>query len=184
MNEDKSRPYNRKGKPLLFRYSRTRYKPRTNQSTRDYDFLKWIRVVFKWATAHTGLTQSRIELLLYLYSKGAFSKQEFFDYHELLGYGGPVTLKSLIESGWIIEWRKGKRGKVKGMYDLTSKAKVVCNKMHQMCVGGMDVPISRRSNPLNEKSIRDKRVNKIYTGFFKVMNSERAERDKNKEEGE
>lgn len=184
MEQDNSRPYNRNGKPLLFRYSRTRYKPRTNQSERDYDFLKWIRVVFKWATAHTGLTQPKIEILLYFYAKGAFSKQEFFDYFQLIGFGSQTTLKKFIQEGWIIEWRKGKRGRVKGMYDLTSKAKVVCSKMHKMCVGDMDVPVTRRSNPLNAKDIRDKRINKLYTGFFKVMNAERAERDKKKEEGE
>lgn len=177
------RPYDRNGKPLRRRISKTRYKP-PNTSERDYDFLKWIRVVFKWATAHTGLSQSKIELLLYLYPKGIFTRQEFFDYHQLMGFGSQTTLKNFIEEGWIIAWRKGKRCQQKGLYTLTSKSKIVCSKMHQMCVGDMDVPVTRRSNPLNAKDIRDKRINKLYTGFFKTMNAERAERDKNKEEGE
>ncbi len=184
MKKDNSRPYDRNGKPLVRRSSRTRYKTLTNTSERDYDFLKWIRVVFKWATSHTGLNQTKIEILLYFYSKGAFSRQEFYDYFQMVGFGAGANLKKFIEEGWITEWRKAKKGHVRGMYDLTSKAKIVCSKMHSMCVGEMDVPVTRRSNPLNAKDIRDKRINKIYTGFFKTMNAERAERNKKKEEGE
>lgn len=184
MKIERDRPYNRNGKPLRRRTSITKFKPQTNKSERDYDFLKWIRVVFKWATEHTRLNQSKIEILLYLYSKGMFTRQEFFDYHQLLGYGSQTTLKMFIEGGWIVPWRKGKRCQEKGLYDLTSKAKIVCSKMHKMCVGDMDVPVTRRSNPLNAKDIREKRVNKLYTGFFKTMNAERAERNKTEEDDE
>lgn len=179
------RPYNYKGKPLkrVKRKITIRKKEPVIRiyGERDYCFLKYIRVVMKWAVEHSGLSRPEIETLLYLYSKGTFTKQEFFFYYKTVGMTTRWNLDRYITDGWIKQWRTGKRN-MEGLFDLTSKAKIVCCKMHKMCVGEMDIPVSRRSNPLNKK--KDVKVNAQYTLLFKQMNAERADRDKKKEEDE
>jgi hypothetical protein len=175
-------PYNRKGQPLkkIRKYHNVRNtKPLAKTETeREYDFLKYIRVVFRWATEHTGLSRPEIEVILYLYSKGVFTKAEFADYYKTIGLTTKARWQKYMDDGWIREWRTSKRN-MKGLFDLTSKAKIVCSKMHQMCVGDMDIPTSRRSNPMNRN--KDIKINAHYTKLFKQMN---AERNKTKEEDE
>lgn len=184
MTIQRTHPYDRRGQPIKKAriYAKVRKKPPVIcHKEVTYDFLKWIRVVFKWAKEHSGLNRPELEMLLYLYPIGPFTKAQFIDYHNTIGYTMPSTWKDHISNGWIREWRSGKRN-MKGLFDLTSKAKIVCSKMHQMCVGDMDVPTSRRSNPLNRQ--KDVKVNAHYTKLFKQMNAERAEKLNKKEEEE
>lgn len=181
MEVNGGRPYNRRGQPIkkVRIYNRKKsQKPAALKSTsRQYDFLKWIRVVFKWGTAHSGLSRPELELLLHLYGYGLFTKYQFFDYYRTIGLTSKAKWDMYIQEGWIKQWRSSGRN-MKGLFDLTSKGKIVCSKMHQMCVGDMDMPVYRKSNPLNKR--KDILINKYYTNLFNKMNDERA---KNKEEG-
>ena len=178
-------PYTKRGKPLKkrprkkhYNNTKTRKKPTPRyRSTRDYDFLTYIRVVFKWATENTGLSRPHIELLLYLYPRGTFTKSDFFEYHKLIGIYQIKTFKSMIDEGWIYMWRPRKNNE-SALYALTNKAKTICSKMHQFCVGDKDIPTTKISNKVAASS---ERVDGYYMDFIKKMNKERDKKNRDEE---
>lgn len=140
----------------------------------EYDFLKYIRVVFKWAVDnHPELSKPEIELLLYLYGVGAFSKKQFNDYHKLMGLYSIKTLKKFEEGGWIKLWR-ARKGREHALYTLTHKAKMMCSKMHKFSCGEEEIP----DNPVSNKMMRKDapRINGYYMDIIKRMNKDKVKK--------
>lgn len=182
---NEGRPYNRRGKPLKkVRKRVTIRKKKTDlllESSREYDFLKWIRIIFKWALAHSKLSKGNLDMILHFYSHGPFTRAEYSDYYSTIGSTRVPDWDKMIRDGWIREWRAPNGGrKMKGLFDLTSRSKILCCKIYKMCIGDMDIPVTRRSNPLNRH--KEIKVNAEYTRLFKKMNAERALKRKKKEE--
>lgn len=141
----------------------------------EYDFLKYIRVIFKWALENNPeLNRPELELLLYLYGIGAFSRKQFNDYHKLLGLYSIRTLDKFEKEGYIKLWRK-KKGKEHALYTLTQKAKIMCNKMHRYACGVEDIP----DNPVSNRMARvdAPRINKYYLDVIKKMSKDKAPTD-------
>lgn len=163
----------KRGRPATkkyYSYSKTRKKPR-HRSEREYDFLQYIRIVMRWATAHTGLNRQEIELLLYLYPKGAFTKNEFFVFHRTISMYQDKTFDKLMEEGWMKMWRP-KKGKESALFCLTTKAKIVCSKMHQFCVGDKEIAVKTRTNPLVNSKVR---MDSYYMDMIVSMNKRKKE---------
>lgn len=138
----------------------------------EYDFLKYIRVVFKWvADNYPELNRPEVELLLYLYGTGAFSRKQFNDYHKLLGLYSVKTLRKFEKEGWIRLWRT-RNGKTHALYTLTHKAKIMCNKMHRFAAGVEEIP----DNPVSNAMAREDapRINNYYLDIIKRMNKDKA----------
>ena len=150
-----------------------RKKPNTRFRSRvDYDFLKYIRVVFKWASDNNPeLSRPDIEMLLYLYGNGVFSRKQFNDYHKLMGLYSIKTLLRFEKDGWIKLWRK-RKGKEHKLYTLTQKAKVMCSRMHKFACGEEEIP----DNPMSNRMARSgaPRINGYYLDIIKRMNKDKA----------
>lgn len=156
--------------------SKTRSKPKTSYNTnRDYDFLQYIRIIFKWAIANHDLKRPELELLLYLYPMGTFSKNEFSVFHKTMGIYQQKTFQKMIQNGWIVMWRP-KKGRQNALFTLTNKSKILCSRIHKMCVGEIPIPEQAQSNILAKEG--EVRINGYYMDIIKKMNKER---DKNKE---
>lgn len=156
----------------IYNHTKTRHKkpkPR-HRSTRDYDFLQYIRPVFKWATENSGLTRPQVELMLYLYPKGVFEKKDFFNYHKILGMYQSKTFDMFMKEGFIKVWRPKKKGQ-KALYSLTNKAKQICDKMHKFLTGEKEVPVNSRNNILAQDG--GARINGYYMDVIKKMNKDR-----------
>lgn len=155
-----------KGKKPLPRY----------RSRIEYDFLKYIRVVFKWAVEnYPDLSRPQVELLLYLYGTGAFSMKQFNDYHKLVGMYAIKSLKKFEKDGYIKLWRR-RKGKDHALYTLTHKAKILCGKMHRYSCGVEEMP----DNPVStNKMIREgaPRINNYYLDIIKRMNQDKAPKE-------
>jgi hypothetical protein len=152
--------------------SKTRKKkpiPR-HRSSRDYDFLQYIRPVFKWATENSGLTRPQVELMLYLYPKGVFTKKDFYDYHKILGMYQIKTFQMMVKNGFIVTWRPKRRGQ-KALYSLTNKAKQICDKMHKFLTGEKEVPVNSKNNVLAQDGRA--RIDGYYMDVIKRMNKDR-----------
>lgn len=172
--------YKKSPRPNTYNHTKTRNKkpkPR-HRSTKDYDFLTYIRIVFRWATENHDLTRHEIELLLYLYPRGTFIKSEFYDYHKTYGIFQIKTWQKFLKENWMVEWRAGKRG-VPAMYVLSSKAKILCSKMHKFCTGDLRIPMDRRSNKVGTS---DKIIDGYFFKYMKEMNKQRDERLKEEKE--
>jgi len=138
----------------------------------EYDFLKYVRIVFKWALENNkDLNRPNLELLLYLYGVGAFSKKQFNDYHKLLGLYAIKTLTEFEENGWIKLWR-AQKGRQHALYTLTQKGKILCNKMHRYSCGVEEIPENPVSNDMMKKG--SPRINGYYMDMIKRMNKDKA----------
>lgn len=72
------------------------------------DYLKYIRVVRKWAYQRHGLTLPKLEMLLFLYSEGKFSRSDFEEYHQIFSWN-TKWFERLREEGHIVKWRNQTR---------------------------------------------------------------------------
>jgi len=150
--------------------STTRLKPRPRHtSVRDYDFLQYIRVVYKWAISNNKetLNKGKLDLLLYLYPKGAFTFSEFYNFHKTISMFQAKTLEEFIKDGWVYLWRP-KKDKQRALYALTNKSKKLCDSMHKYCVGDEELPITPEKNALFK--VGGKRINNYYGDMIKKMN--------------
>ena len=168
----KSREYvnKDKGTDKEHMYKRTSKKPKSRYASRiQYDFLMYIRVVYKWAQDNSGLSRGNLELLLYLYGIGAFSKKQFHDFHKLVGLYQDKKMRELIEQGWIKMWRPADAKKKQyALYTLTHRGKHLCSSMHKYLVGDAEIP----TLPSKNKMMREgaPRINNYYMDIVKRMN--------------
>ena len=139
------------------------------QPNREYDFLKYIRVAYQWAKKnHPDLSRGDIEILLYLYGCGAFSRKSFSDYHKLIGLYEMKGLKRYVDTGYIKLFRP-RKGKEYALYNLTFKAKHMCSKMHRYCCGDEEMPTDAKHNAIAKK---EKRNDGYYLNIIKKMNKD------------
>ena len=148
--------------------------PNRGRVTVKYDFLKYIRVVLKWATANSDLTRPQIELMLYLYCEGVFSKRQYHDYHKIIGMYEQKTLDILTEKGWVTLFKPANKDtKEPDLYTLTHSSKKFCAKIHRLCCGVEEIPTEARHNKLAEKG--GKRIDDYYMHMIKKMNGDMSE---------
>lgn len=136
-------------------------------SVRDYDFLQYIRVVYRWALkTHKDLNRGLLDILLFLYPKGAFTYKEFYTYYKIIGMYQTKALAGLIEDGYIRVWKK-RTGMSPKLYTLTDKAKTLCDDMHKYCVGEKEMSLGVDNGIVAEKEVR---INNYYVDMIKKMN--------------
>lgn len=142
------------------------------KTTVKYDFLKYIRVVLKWAVDnHPLLNRPLVELLLYLYPLGAFSRTQFYTFHKTISILCDKNLNYLIENGYIQIFRPKGIKNIHKLYSLTPKSKALCNNIHEYCAGLRPIPEQRPSK--NKMLEKDKpRINKYYIDIVKRMNKD------------
>lgn len=147
--------------------------PNRGKVSIKYDFLKYIRVVMKWAVENSTLTRPQIELILYLYGMGTFSKKQFQEYHKTVGMYEQKTLDHLTEEGWIILWRPAnKKKKEHALYTISHSGKLFCTRVHKICCGLEEITTDPKYNKL--ASNKDKRINSYYMDIIKKMNLDKA----------
>lgn len=166
---DKNTPLHKKIK-IVSKTKKKKPLPR-HRLTRDYDFLQYIRPVFRWATENYGLSRPYVELILFLYPKGVFTQNDFYNFHKILGIYQIKTFKMMLKEGFIVVWRPKKRGQ-KALYSLTNKAKQMCNKMHKFLTGEKEIPINSKNNILAQEG--RPRIDKYYIDVIKSMNKDKS----------
>ena len=65
---------------------RTEIRKRYVQQTPKHDFLKYWKVVRQWAKSKYGLGVADIEMMLFIYSEGLFTKKDFEEYNEIMSW--------------------------------------------------------------------------------------------------
>lgn len=150
--------------------------PNRGKVSIKYDFLKYIRVVMRWAVENSTLNRPQIEALLYLYCMGTFSKKQFHDFHKTLGMYEQKTLDKLSKEGWVTLWRPAnKKTKEHALYSLTHKAKLFCAKIHKICCGEEEIPTDEIRNKLAGNT--GKRIDTYYMEMIKKMNKDKSDKE-------
>ncbi len=129
------------------------------------DFLKHWRVVRFYAKRKYNLTQADLDILLFLYSEGRFTKEIFKSYSEIVSWDRK-RFKRLMDEGWIITWRKS-HGRSFSLYELSHKAKTIISKMYRILLGEDEIPDSIKRNPLLRKDARY--IDKVHKNVINDM---------------
>lgn len=148
--------------------------PNRGKVSVQHDFLKYIRIVMRWAVENSTLNRPHVEALLYLYGCGTFSKKQFQDFHKTIGMYEQKTLDTLTKEGWVVLWRPAQKSKrIHALYTLSHKAKLFCSKIHKVCCGLEEIPTEETKNKLAGKT--GKRIDTYYMDMIKRMNRDKAE---------
>jgi len=114
------------------------------------DYLKYWRVIRQYVKVKYGLTQSDLDVILFLNSEGYFNKDKFEEFDRILSWD-VQRFDRLLRDGWIEVFRK-RQGKIKGLYTLSYKAKRVATSVYKK-LNGEEMPTSPSQNPMFLKNV-------------------------------
>jgi len=130
------------------------------QDLRDLNIFKYYRLTRKWACKTYGLTDSDLELLIYLDCKGRFSRKEFIDGTYTYSWD-KTRWERLRQQGWIEVWRHRNRTSIKySIFNTSYKCSQLISRIYRVLLGEEDLPTSDRSVFYDNKSYTDKVYNK------------------------
>jgi hypothetical protein len=130
------------------------------------DYLKYWRVVRQFIKYKHGLSQSDLDILLFLKSEEYFSKDKFKEFDDLISWERN-RFERLRQDGWIEVFRK-RMGKRKALYQLSQKAKRVTTSIYKY-LNGKEIPISNDGNPMFLRNVSY--TDKVYRNFIIKMNA-------------
>ncbi|CAI8218215.1 MAG: Uncharacterised protein [Cryomorphaceae bacterium] len=135
------------------------------------DYLKYWKVVKQWARAKYNLTTADIEMMLFIYSEGLFTKEEFNEFNEIMSWD-KNRFHKMVNDKWIIKWRE-RKGKESTLYELGFKGKRVCNSIYRKLNKEESISEDRKRNPMFKQTTEYS--NKVYRKMIKKMNQERKD---------
>lgn len=132
------------------------------------DYLKYWKVVKQWARAKYKLGTADIEMMLFLYSEGLFTKFQFEEFNEIMSWD-KNRFHKMLKDKWIIKWRE-RQGRESTLYELGFSGKKVCASIYKKLNKEETIAEDRKNNPMFERSTEYS--NKVYRKMIKKMNDE------------
>lgn len=127
--------------------------------------MKYWRVVRYYVGKQYGISQNHLELILFLYSEGYFSKDKFDEFNSLISWSKD-RFESLRRDGWIELFRR-KVGNHAALYQLTDKAKKAVRCVYDK-LEGEELAETVKRNPMFRHDA--KYMDKVYRNMIKKMN--------------
>lgn len=126
------------------------------------DYLKYWRVIRRFIKVKYNLSESDLDILLFLNSEGKFTRSKFKEFDRILSWDRK-RFERLMNEGWIDVFRK-RDGNLAGLYELSYKAKRVITSIYKK-LSGEEIPTSPTTNPifLRNVSYTDNRYKKAIT---------------------
>jgi hypothetical protein len=134
------------------------------------DYMKYWRVVRKWAYIKYGLSVPKLEMLLFLYSEGKFSKTQFDEYKQIFSFD-TKWFERLREQGYIVKWRNQRNGE-KALYCLSVQAIGIIKSIYRKLNGEEAFSEHRDLFKLENPRYRDK----VLRNQMKKINQELRQR--------
>ena len=124
---------------------------------KDLNLMKHYRIIRKWACKNNDLTDSDLELLIYLDCIDLFTIKDFKTGTYTYSWNNRRWNK-LIQNDWIVVWRKRNRTTQKyNIYKVSFKGKQLIQRMYRIMLGEDDIPTSERRNSIMQgKTYMDK----------------------------
>lgn len=133
------------------------------------DYLKYWRVIRYYMKSKYSLTQSDLDILLFLYSETYFTNDKFEEFDRLLSWD-EGRFNRLRKDGWIEVFREYNRStKEKALYQISRKGRVAITHMYKK-LNGEEIPTSQSNNNMFAKKVSYS--DKIYKEFIMKMNSD------------
>lgn len=142
--------------------------------TRDYNFLKYYRVVRYYIKKKYDITLMELDMILYLYDMPFFRKEDFNYYGNTMSWD-KKRFYEMIKKGLIKEWRPGKEQYAKAkMYELSHKAKSICSLTYKKLLQEETISENTVSNPIFKKETY---MDKVYKNVIEKMNRSKSPSD-------
>ena len=134
------------------------------------DFLKYYRLVSRWAAKNNDLSVADLELLFYLDPIVYFTIEDFKT-GTLFYTWDKDRFYRLQKNNWIDKAHDafGKKGD-HNKYKISKKGKMLINKIYRILVGQEDLPSSARRNKIMK---RDTYIDKVYSQAIKEFNKQK-----------
>lgn len=134
------------------------------------DFLKYYRLVSRWAVKNNNLNIADLELLFYLDPILYFTIDDFKD-GTLFYSWDKDRFYRLQREGWIDKIHKGigRRGD-HNKYKVSQKGKLLINKIYRILIDKEDIPSSARRNTVMQRKTY---IDKVYSQAIKKFNKQK-----------
>jgi len=152
--------YEAKGKTLA-----KQARPRQN-------FLKHWRVVRYWARRKYNITDSDLEILLYLSDIELFTRKRLKEFEWLLWWD-MTRFNTLRDKGYIVQWREDATRRQAKLYTLSIAAKRIVTTIYKKLLQEEHIPENKINNPIFKG---DNYADKMYRKAIRRMNAEREKR--------
>lgn len=139
-----------------------------------YDYLKYFRVIRHYFMVKYSISQSELDMLLFLYSEKYFTFSRFKEYENLMDWN-KKRFEKMLEDGWIVYFRKGNEAIGQHpIYEVSHKTKKMITCLYNM-LNREDVDIN--TNPTKSKLFRKniRYTDKVYRNFIYKINKERKQ---------
>ena len=131
----------------------------------NLNYLKYWRVIRYFIKSKYNLTQADLDILIFLFDEGYFSKDKFKEFDELLSWN-VNRFDNLLRDGWIEVFRKYD-GKRKGLYTLSYKTNRLIASIYKK-LSGEEIPTSPSANPIFKRKVSY--TDKVYRNMILEMN--------------
>lgn len=137
------------------------------EDLKELKILKYYRVVRKWAAKQNNLTDSELELIIYLYHLDLFTIKDYQDGVYIYMWD-KKRWQRLKRDGWIEVWRNGNRKTgAHNIYKATFKTKLLVTRIYKILLGEEDIPFKESNVFFKNKSYTDKVMNKAIDDMLK-----------------
>lgn len=140
------------------------YKQKVRTSNMEYNFLQYSRIIRTWAKRNYKLSDTKIDILLYLSPIHIFTSTQFQRFLKEMGLSDYSIFKKMRDEGWFTMWSKSG---AKVYYVLSHKGNELVKKLHKMCMLEQEIPMSERRNVIvRSRNPKDQQL----VDLFKVFN--------------
>ena len=132
------------------------------------DYLKYWRVIRQYIKVKHGLTQSDLDMLMFIYTEKYFSKARFDEFSRIVSWDAD-RFKRLKENGWIESFRKyDPHTNTRAIYQISPDGKRVVQSIYRM-LNGEEMPITPKYNPMFKNNA--KYMSKVYRNSIRELNA-------------
>jgi len=137
------------------------------EDLKELKILKYYRIVRKWAAKQNNLTDSELELIIYLYHLDLFTIKDYQNGVYIYMWD-KKRWQRLKRDGWIEVWRNGNRKTgAHNIYKATFKTKLLVTRIYKILLGEEDIPFKESNVFFKNKSYTDKVMNKAIDDMLK-----------------
>ncbi len=142
----------------------------THRGELKVDFLKYYRLVSRWATKNNNLSVADLELLFYLDPIQYFTIDDFKT-GTLFYSWDKERFYRLQKDGWInkTHFGRGRRGD-HNKYKVSQKGKLLINKIYRILIDEEDLPSSAKRNSIMKRKTY---IDKVYSQAIKEFNKQK-----------
>jgi len=142
-------------------------KPILKGPNRQYNFMKHWRTIRYFYKKKYDLSESELEVLLYLYDEPRFSREDFYLASNTMHWD-PNRFYVMRDRGFIVVWReKNEVANRKALYELSTKAKSICNSLYKKLLGEESISENVYNNPIMKG---ESYTDRVYRMAIRKMN--------------